>query len=56
MLLKETISDVIDYQKAIYSKQDLGIRRDNLHEINLLESFVLVVLGVRRFGSVCCPS
>lgn len=50
MLLEKTISDVIDIQKAVYSKQDLGVRRDKLHEIKLLDSFIMVVLGVRRSG------
>ena len=50
MLLKETISDVIDYQTEIYSNQDLGIPRDNLNKINLVGSFVTVLLGVRRSG------
>lgn len=50
MLLTETISGVIDSQKETNSKLDLGIRRDDLHRINLYESFVLVVLGVRRSG------
>ncbi len=50
MLIKETISNVINYQKEIYSRQDLGILRDDLHETTLHTSFVLVILGVRRSG------
>lgn len=50
MLPRETISGVIDYQKEIYSKQDLGIPRNKLKDVNLHKRFVLVVLGVRRSG------
>ncbi|HEC43363.1 MAG TPA: ATP-binding protein [Bacteroides sp.] len=50
MLLTETISVVIDSQKETSSRQDPGIRRDDLHQIKLYGSFVLVVLGVRRSG------
>jgi predicted AAA+ superfamily ATPase len=50
MLLKETISTVIDYQAEIYGNQNLGIPRNDLQNVKILESFIFVLLGVRRSG------
>lgn len=50
MITKENLKKVIIAQKESLSSLEEGIKRDKLNQINLKESFALVVSGIRRCG------
>ncbi len=50
MLSKETIIEVIKLQREALNKADTGIIREGIKEIKILDSFALMVTGVRRCG------
>jgi predicted AAA+ superfamily ATPase len=50
MILKNVISEVIEHQVGLLENKSLGIQRDDLDEIKLYNSFVLVISGIRRCG------
>ena len=50
MILKQTISEVIEHQSDSLGRKSLGVQRYDLDAIKLYDSFVLVISGVRRCG------
>lgn len=50
MLLKKDIQNIVLDQRDSLKNIDLGILRNDLEEINLLNSFAYVISGIRRCG------
>ncbi|MDR0801289.1 ATP-binding protein [Fluviicola sp.] len=50
MISQELIAEVIDVQKEVFLKKGTGVERDQLQTIQIHESFVNVITGIRRCG------
>ena len=50
MITKEEIKEVITLQKDSLNKADMGTIREELKDIDISESFALIITGVRRCG------
>jgi len=50
MILKETIKEVITLQRKALDESEIGTLRDELKGIKVLDSFALIITGVRRCG------
>jgi len=50
MITKETIIEVIKSQKESLDNAEVGTAREEIKEIQILDSFALIITGVRRCG------
>jgi len=50
MMLKETIKEVVALQREALDELEIGTLRDELNGMNALDSFALIITGVRRCG------
>ncbi len=50
MIAKETLKEVILLQKEALSKLEFGTPREEENELTILDSFALIITGVRRCG------
>lgn len=50
MITKETIKEVITLQRESLNKAEIGTAREEAGEIHMLDSFALIITGVRRCG------
>ena len=50
MITKEIIKEVITSQRAFLDKQEKGILREKEEEIQIQDSFALIITGIRRCG------
>ena len=50
MILKETLLETILLQREALNKLEAGTPRENEKEVNILDSFALIITGVRRCG------
>lgn len=50
MISKDTLAEVIKLQRESIDKQETGTTREELKEISLLDSFAIIITGVRRCG------
>lgn len=50
MILQSQIATVIDSQQKSFIKKELGIERDALNQLPLVDNFALIITGIRRCG------
>jgi predicted AAA+ superfamily ATPase len=50
MITKETIMEVINLQRESLEKAEIGTPREEQKELTILDSFALIITGVRRCG------
>ena len=50
MILKDILKDIVNLQKEDLVKQDIGIQRDLIKDLDLKCSHVLIISGIRRCG------
>jgi len=50
MITKETITEVITLQRDALDKAEIGTPREEQKELTILDSFALIITGVRRCG------
>lgn len=50
MITKDTIQEVIKLQRESLNKSETGTLREELKEVNILDSFAIIITGVRRCG------
>ena len=50
MILKETLREVVKFQRADLESFDYGIEREELREININIPYALILSGIRRCG------
>lgn len=50
MILQSQISTVIDSQHATFLKKDVGLIREKLNHLQIVDSFALIITGIRRSG------
>ena len=50
MFLQAQLAEIIDIQQAVFKKRDLGVERENLNHIPIVENFATIITGLRRCG------
>src|SRR3989344_9036142 len=50
MITNEVLKEVILLQREVLDKSDIGTRREEKKEATILDSFALIISGVRRCG------
>ncbi len=50
MINKETIAEVITLQREALNRAEIGTLREEIKEIRVIDSFALIITGVRRCG------
>jgi len=50
MITKETITEVITLQREALNRAEIGTLREEIKEIHVVDSFALIITGVRRCG------
>jgi len=50
MLLESQIASILDSQNDAFLNKKLGLQRNKLPKLKLVENFALIITGIRRCG------